>query len=38
MKNSTPYMPSNGTGGMVFEAEFCERCLREPLSQEAVNI
>ncbi len=24
-----PYMPSNGTEGMRFEEEFCERCARE---------
>jgi hypothetical protein len=26
MNAPTPYRPSNGTEGDIFEAEFCERC------------
>lgn len=26
---TTPYRPSNGTEGMVFEAHFCDRCARD---------
>jgi hypothetical protein len=30
-----PYLPSNGTEGMVFEAAWCEKCIRHSLSPEA---
>ena len=28
-KNSKPYFPSNGTEGMSFESENCNRCTKE---------
>lgn len=24
------YMPSNGTEGMIFMAEFCDKCYKQP--------
>lgn len=29
MSDARPYMPSNGTEGMMFEAEFCDRCKND---------
>lgn len=25
-----PYRPSNGSEGMIFEAQFCDRCRKQP--------
>ena len=27
--DNTPYLPSNGTEGMIFMAEWCEQCARD---------
>ena len=31
------YRPSNGTEGMAFQNQFCDRCAKNPISMDAKN-
>jgi len=35
MTPNKPYLPSNGTEGMIFEERWCERCTRHSLNPNA---
>ncbi len=30
-----PYLPSNGTEGMLFEDEWCDKCIKRAISPDA---